>query len=42
MNNFTRDWKSVDTSEPLNKYEMFAHGAAFVIVLVTLIYWILM
>jgi hypothetical protein len=37
MTNFEKDWKSVDTSEPMNKYEMFAHGAAFVIVLVALI-----
>jgi hypothetical protein len=37
-----KDYAKIDTSEPMNKYEMLAHGAAFVIVLVTLIMWILM
>lgn len=36
------DYAKIDTSEPMNKFEMFIHGASFVIFLVALIYWILL
>ena len=36
-----KDFAKIDTSEKMNKYEMFAHGASFVIVLVVIM-WLLL
>lgn len=36
------DYAKKDTSEKMNGYEMFFHGASFVIVLVSLLLWILL
>lgn len=37
MDNFNRDWKHYNTSEPMNKYEMAWYCITFAIVLVAVI-----
>lgn len=37
-----KDYAKINTSEPMNKYEMFIHGVAFVTSFIGLIVWILL
>lgn len=37
MNNFTKDWRGIDTSEKMNKYEQAFYGVIFVVLIVAVV-----